>query len=516
MWRGPQRLLTRQVCPVVSRPRSGGLLAGTAWNLVGQGLPLLAAVAAIPFLVRLLGLERFGFLALAWVLIGYASLLDLGIGRALIRTVAERLAHGDADGAAARGRVGLSLLLGLGLVAGLVIALLAPTLAVRVLRVPEPLQTEALLALRLLALSLPFVMLTAGYSGLLSAHQAFRPLNLVRLLFSVLSYLAPLALALAGRVELPWVVGAVVVLRVAGVMAFARAASRHCDFRWRPQWPPVALMRELLSLGGWMAVSNIVGPLLTYLDRLLIGALVPIGSVGLYSAPYDLVSRVLVLPYSITSSFMPKVAGLRPGTPESARALERLSRLLFVAMLPVCLVLVALSFPVMELWLGAEASREAAWVLQILAAGVMVNAVSQGPATMIVSIGRPRDLALLHLVQLPVFLAVVWVLTEHMGIVGTALAALIRFVLDAAAVLLVAAVGVGGAGLHWRGAVAPLLTAAGLLALASVCRTWTEALAALMIGSVPVVLWLWRQMLTASEREMAAGVLQRALRVTRS
>jgi O-antigen/teichoic acid export membrane protein len=94
------------------------LLSGTAWNLVGQALPLLAAVAAIPFLVRLLGLERCGFLALAWVLIGYASLLDLGLSRALVRIVAERLALGDEDGAAARGRVGLSLLLLLGLVVG--------------------------------------------------------------------------------------------------------------------------------------------------------------------------------------------------------------------------------------------------------------------------------------------------------------------------------------------------------------------------------------------------------------
>lgn len=53
-----------------------------AWNLAGLGGPLIVAALTIPALIRMIGLERFGLLALAWGLIGFAGIFDLGIGRA--------------------------------------------------------------------------------------------------------------------------------------------------------------------------------------------------------------------------------------------------------------------------------------------------------------------------------------------------------------------------------------------------------------------------------------------------
>ena len=64
----------------------GSLLArNTIWNLIGYGVPLVVALFAIPLLIKGLGTDRFGVLTLAWVFIGYLSLFDLGLGRALKR-----------------------------------------------------------------------------------------------------------------------------------------------------------------------------------------------------------------------------------------------------------------------------------------------------------------------------------------------------------------------------------------------------------------------------------------------
>src|SRR5690606_30906099 len=63
-------------------------LSHIVWNLAGLALPLLVAVVTVPHLIATLGQERFGLVALAWGLIGYAGALDLGIGRALTRMVA--------------------------------------------------------------------------------------------------------------------------------------------------------------------------------------------------------------------------------------------------------------------------------------------------------------------------------------------------------------------------------------------------------------------------------------------
>ena len=75
---------------------AGGLLArNTIWNIVGEGAPLLIAVIAIPVLVRGLGTDRFGILMIVWLLIGYLSLFDLGVGRALTNLVAQKLGKGE-------------------------------------------------------------------------------------------------------------------------------------------------------------------------------------------------------------------------------------------------------------------------------------------------------------------------------------------------------------------------------------------------------------------------------------
>jgi O-antigen/teichoic acid export membrane protein len=74
----------------------GRLLArNTVWNIIGSVAPMAVAVFCIPILIRGLGKERFGVLTLAWALIGYASLFDLGLGRALTQLVARKLGAGE-------------------------------------------------------------------------------------------------------------------------------------------------------------------------------------------------------------------------------------------------------------------------------------------------------------------------------------------------------------------------------------------------------------------------------------
>src|SRR5258708_10454016 len=61
------------------------LARNAVWNLLSLAAPMLVALGAIPVLIRTLGADRFGILTLAWMLIGYCSLFDLGLGRALTK-----------------------------------------------------------------------------------------------------------------------------------------------------------------------------------------------------------------------------------------------------------------------------------------------------------------------------------------------------------------------------------------------------------------------------------------------
>ena len=64
------------------------IVKNTFINLAGQGLPLLVGLFTIPLIIKGLGVERFGILTLAWMVIGYFSFFDLGLGRALTQIIA--------------------------------------------------------------------------------------------------------------------------------------------------------------------------------------------------------------------------------------------------------------------------------------------------------------------------------------------------------------------------------------------------------------------------------------------
>src|SRR5712692_4209533 len=140
---------------------SGRLLArNTIWNLLGQLLPLAVAVVSIPPLVRGLSVARFGVLSLVWIVVGYFSLFDLGIGRALTKLVADKLGANEEHSIPPLAWTSLLLLFLGGVLGGLVTFAMSPWLVHRALKVPLELQAETLRGFYLLALPIPIVTTT--------------------------------------------------------------------------------------------------------------------------------------------------------------------------------------------------------------------------------------------------------------------------------------------------------------------------------------------------------------------
>src|SRR4051812_20078598 len=136
---------------------SGRVLARNAvWNLLSQVAPMAAAIFTIPVLIAGLGTDRFGVLTLAWMVLGYFSLFDLGLGRALTKMVAEKLGLGLGRELPCLVGTALGLMMGLGLAGTAFIALISPGLVRSVLKIPPAIQRESLSAFYLMAVSLPF------------------------------------------------------------------------------------------------------------------------------------------------------------------------------------------------------------------------------------------------------------------------------------------------------------------------------------------------------------------------
>jgi len=411
---------------------SGRLLArNTIFNFVGQAAPLLLALIAIPLLIDGLGTDRFGVLTLTWIIIAYFGLFDLGLSRSMTKLVAEKLGTGQEQETYPIIWTTLFLLLLLGLVGTAVVSLLSPLLVRDVLKIPEALQSETLRAFYLLALSIPVVFSTFCLRGVLEAQQRFGLVTAVRIPTVSLTLLGPLLVLPFSRSLVP--VMAVLVM----VRLLAWLASLLCCFRVMPTlYKEMALQRTaigpLFRLGGWMTVSNVLWPLMMYVDRLFVGSLISITAVAYYSTPQEMVTKLWFIPTAVIGVLFPAfVTSLVQDPGRTALLFGRGVKYTFLALFPLVLLVVTLANEGLDLWLGAEFAQNSTLVLQLLAVGMLFFGPTQIPLGLIQGAGRPDLAAKVHLVELPLYLLALWWLLGIFGIEGAAIAWVVRLVADA-------------------------------------------------------------------------------------
>ena len=420
------------------KPKTSGIQIGgrllarnTAINLAGRIVPLIVGVAAMPYVIHHLGPDRFGLLSLAWIVVGYFALFNLGIGPATTKFVAELLGKGEIEKLPELVWTALISQTCLGLVGGILLAAATPFLVNRLLKIPPDLHGEAHLIFLILAVALPIDFASGSMGGVLGASQRFDLLNAVGVPGSILNYLLPVV-ALALGYGLPAIVFVLVLARIASFfvvvfLCFRLYPALRSRFSLNPR-----LVRELLGFGGWVTVSSIVGPILVYFDRFLIGSVLSIAAIGFYAPPYMIATKLWILPTSLMATLFPAFsASAGRGDGEWIRkAMVRSLKYLLLLVGPVTLVLALFARPLLTLWVGARFAAEGTLVLQIFAVGVLANSLARVPYSLLQGVGRPDLTAKFHLAELPVHIGLAWFLVTRFGLPGAALAWTIRVTLD--------------------------------------------------------------------------------------
>lgn len=182
--------------------------------------------------------------------------------------------------------------------------MISPWLVHRLLKIPEALQGETLRSFYLLAISVPVVIVAAGLRGLVEAHQRFDLVAYLRIPMGVFGFVGPFLVLPFSRSLVP-VVGILVLGRFAGCAAFFWLCLRVApELRRRVAWHGPSAV-PLLRFGGWMTVTNIVGPLMVSLDRFVIARLISVTAVAYYATPYEVVTKLWIIPSALLGVMFP-------------------------------------------------------------------------------------------------------------------------------------------------------------------------------------------------------------------
>src|ERR1022692_1103885 len=406
------------------------LVRNTGLSFIALVLPLPIAILTVPFLIRGLGTERFGLLSLAWSLIGYFNLFDLGLGRATTKFVSEALGKDQLERIPHIIWTSLVVQLAIGLFGAVVLATCTPLLVSRFLKISPNVLVEGKQTFYLLSLATPLVISSRNLRGVLEASQRFDLIACVQIPASLLNVSLH---AIGGllRLRLPQIIGMIICLWVINATAYLFLCFRLFPALRRSISPQRDLIRPLFSFGGWIALCNLLVPLLVSFDRFAVGALLSVSVVAYYTVPYDMVFRLLIIPSVIATTLFPAFSTLHARSHESLeRYYLRSLKYILLVMVPLVVVGIVFAPEILRLWLGKEFMIRSTAVFQILAVGMLLNGLSQMPANLLDGIGRPDLRAKVFLAYIPVYMILLWLLITRLGLVGAALAWTLRSAME--------------------------------------------------------------------------------------
>jgi O-antigen/teichoic acid export membrane protein len=493
----PETLTAEMETAIRSVVRSVGV--NTFYQIGSQIAPAIAAVVAIPILLRRLGPEAYGIVTLFSTLLIYFTMLDLGLGRAATRFIAQSFEAGRQEDVRRYFWSSMFLLIGAGIVVSVGSVFFVPTLVSNYLKISPEYSRAATQSFYLIAMVVPLVTLTAGLRGFLEAVGRFPFLSMVTACCGVALYFLPVVAVVAGG-SLRSVAASYVAVRLAMGLAFAFGCFR---LKERPSLRPAfdsGAMKKMVSFGGWLSISNVIGTAMVYGDRFLLGACVGMVAVASYSMPLDVIGRMQILITSFCAVLFPLLSRMDGSGSAHFQTVYRSAAAIALSLItPLTVSLVLLSPILMKFWLRARNTPDAVFAAQVFLAGSVVQAMGAISFTALHARGRSDLAAWVHMAEFPIYCAAFYWAASCYGVRGAALVWLGRMVVDfVCMVLLLRLQNKDTGGGVIASELAAALTCIGVLAIIALPRFSAFITAAAIC--ILTWVWTWRALLDSSMR----------------
>ena len=390
---------------------------------------MLIGMAAIPYIYKHIGIERVGILTIIWALIGYFSIFDFGLGRAITQRIAGLPPDSAEQYKKNIATTGVFFTVLIGIAGGVVGFAAIELVGVSWVNSAPSLADEIRASFLLACLAIPATTATTGLRGILEGEEKFKVINLLKLILGLSNFLGPIAVIALYGAHLDYIVGSLVISRyiifyihyinIKHLLNTAGKVSRD-------------EASQLFRFGGWMTLSNLISPLMVVADRFLLANVLGAAIVAYYTIPADFMIRLLILPAAITTSLFPVFSKeLSRKNYTNIEVLYKKSMRLIALMMGFIVICIFFGGKFgLDIWLGSEFAEKSSSVATVLSIGILFNSLAQIPHAYIQASGDARSTALIHAFESVLYLPTLYLLMQLHGVLGAALAWMMRALLD--------------------------------------------------------------------------------------
>src|SRR5215213_5947548 len=402
------------------------LASGAVLQQLAQGYGLLTLLAIVTLLARRLdSVAELGTHALVSSLSGHLLVLRNSVASSAVRAMAAAVEPGE------RGRVfaaAARLYALVGLVTGVLIAAVAAALAAAVLD-GELARQARIGGLGLGALTAVGIAASVYLDALRAERRFVQAAGLeIAAVTIYLVLMVTLVLAGAGLGALIAVSGALPLL--SGVLCALLVRRLGLPLRLARGAGERGHTRAIVPTAGWLLVIELSNLAMYASGRVVLGAYRTPTALGLYEGPVRAHNLLYALGGALAVPTVP-TASRYVATGDERRLGElalRGSRYTLALFVPLCVTLMTLAEPILEVWLGQRYSGGATALTILVAYWLLYGALVVTPG-FLVGVGRAPQVARLMVLLAACNLALALVLTPALGVEGPALATTVPFVL---------------------------------------------------------------------------------------
>ena len=393
------------------------------FSSVGYILPLLAALATIPIMVQHLGEDLYGLYAICISLVGFMTLVDLGVGQTIVKYVAEYEVTDRRQDVKPILDISLLIYLCIGLLAAGLLYAFSPNLSA-MFYTDAAQQALGLSVLHLTAIALFFSYMNQFFVNVCKAYHRFDIPSIIQNVGNLGGIIISSVLLLLGF-SLEAIMISYIVIYACG-FGFGYWSCRrilpagvHMGLSFN-----AAIFKDIVSFSFYTFISNLLASLTTRADKLVIGGIIGTGAVTYYQIPYTIAQMANGIIHTLVQIVFPRFSELS-GLNRDHELLElykKTTKIMLLISMVIAVLLISAGGEFLSIWLNPTFAAKSTLTLQIIATYFFFQSNIVTSYWLIQSKGNAKLVAWISMVGAILYFCGLYYLGKHYSYNGTALA----------------------------------------------------------------------------------------------
>jgi O-antigen/teichoic acid export membrane protein len=394
-------------------------------NFTTKFIPLVIGFTCIPFIIQHLGNERFGILTLIWAIIGYSTVMDLGLGRALTQHVAAKIGANDTEPLPTTIFTAVTTVFTIGSIFSMVLWFFSPAI-VDMLNVSAGIKAETVVTIRIMVASIPFLIGNIMAMGVYEAYQKFAFLNKMNWPIVISNFIAPFFI-LPFYNNLPALVIAVLASRILVFICLLTCFSTVItDFYAKASYR-INNIKPLFGYSKWVALNSLFESAGSLVDRFFVSILLNASVVAFLTTPSFAMNRFSGFITSAVNVVFPAFSTEFVQNPERCRRIYKKILMVMGGLMLIPFTIIGLfSKPLLTIWLGDAFARQSYLCLSLFAVMFYIKGIGVFVQSFVDASGNMKTTSIINIATLPLLLACLYVLIKQYGVVGAPIALMVR------------------------------------------------------------------------------------------